>query len=115
MTDTTSSEQIVSDEVGRAFLAFYLDIFKSHEMDLLTIFDVKNQIPEVNHFLTLAPHTKKEDVLQELLENRRPELTDILKNIMAKYPDVATMKTPAAWHNWYTETLDQVAQRTSRD
>ncbi|WP_125768814.1 hypothetical protein [Lapidilactobacillus wuchangensis] len=115
MAETTGSEQVVSDEVGRAFLAFYLDIFKSHEMDLLTLFDEKNQIPEVNHFLTLAPHTKKDDVLQELLENRRPELTDLLKNIIAKYPDVATMKTPAAWHNWYTETLDQVAQRTSRD
>ncbi|WP_125607388.1 hypothetical protein [Lapidilactobacillus bayanensis] len=101
-----------NDRVAHAFLEFYLALFRNNELDALATFNAQEQMAEINHFLQLAPQVTNEQLIEELVEARGTELTDLFNNIVADEPTIVDLTSENAWHDWYKTLTKKIAIRT---
>lgn len=104
-----------NDTAKKAFLAFYLDLYRDNELDPLNMIDSAHQIPQLNEYITLEPQVTKETLLADVLTHCQAEVNTLLQAIVKFDAKAKSLKTKAAWHAWYLKMIDKVAQRTSRD
>ncbi|MFD1670494.1 hypothetical protein ACFQ5M_00115 [Agrilactobacillus yilanensis] len=86
----------------RAFITFYLDLFKLGNLDVIVNQDHDAIIVSINHFILTNRNFKHDDLVARLLENRYPEFYQLLMEIHQTYNPDGRL-TVGSWNQWLSQ------------
>ena len=101
------------DQTAHAFLEFYLQLFRSGELDTLSTRDPQHQIIDINLFLIDVSSSTQEELLDTLVAHEQAELQALYHELAEHDPHINELRTLADWQNWYRQMTADIAVKTA--